>query len=294
VTTLYATDLDRTLVYSERAAGRPVDGLVPVEEYQGRTISWISPAQRDLLAAVAGLALVVPVTTRTQAQYRRITLWDAPPEWAVVANGGTILHRGEPDAGWSALVRAQLDEHCHELGAVAEVVATRIGPWLDHVRTADDLFVYTLVDRDALPAGAVAGLAAALDPAGWVVSVQGRKLYAVPRPLLKSAAVTEVRARTGAGRVFAAGDSLLDRDLLAAADRSLRPAHGELHDIGAPADHVTATSGIDAGEELLRTVLGWLDAPPTAPGTGRDEESGNAGGRVRPDQRAGAAQARHA
>jgi hypothetical protein len=126
-----------------------------------------------------------------------------------------------------------------------------------------------------------------------VVSVQGRKLYAVPRPLLKSAAVAEVRARVGAPAVFAAGDSLLDRDLLAAADRSLRPAHGELHALGAPADHVTATSGIEAGEELLRTVLAWL-APPVDPGTAGDEESGKAGGRVPPDQRAGAAQARHA
>jgi hypothetical protein len=293
MTVLYATDLDRTLVYSERAAGVPVEGLLPVEQYEGRTISWISAGQRDLLARIAHHARIVPVTTRTRAQYERITVWDAAPEWAVVANGGTILRHGVPDADWSALVRAGLDEQCHELGAVAAVVARQIGPWLDHVRTADDLFAYTIVDRDALPPAAVDELAATLAPAGWVVSVQGRKLYAVPRPLQKSAAVAEIRRRTGATAVFAAGDSLLDRDLLDAADRSLRPAHGELHALGVPADHVTRSTGVEAGEELLRTVLGWLAAAGD-PGTAGDEESRRPGGRVPADPRAGAVQARPA
>ncbi|NED85314.1 hypothetical protein G3I76_35170, partial [Streptomyces sp. SID11233] len=56
------------------------------------------------------------------------------------------------------------------------------------------------------------------------------KLYAVPRALTKSAALNEVAARTGATLTLAAGDSLLDADLLTAADRAWRPGHGELAD----------------------------------------------------------------
>jgi hypothetical protein len=88
------------------------------------------------------------------------------------------------------------------------------------------------------------------------VSLQGRKVYAVPRPLTKSAAAAEVLARTGGGAMLAAGDSLLDADLLRAADTAVRPAHGELDDaaFALPHLHVTSARGAAAGAELL----GWL------------------------------------
>jgi len=78
----------------------------------------------------------------------------------------------------------------------------------------------------------------------------------VPGPLTKSAAAAEVLAPTGGGTLLAAGDSLLDADLLAAADIAVRPAHGELADAGfdLPRLHVTTATGAAAGAELL----GWL------------------------------------
>jgi hydroxymethylpyrimidine pyrophosphatase-like HAD family hydrolase len=274
MTAVYATDLDRTLIYSARAAGRDPGGLVAVERLDGRAISFVSPAQLDLLADIDRHAVVVPVTTRTLAQYRRITVWrDRPPEWAVAANGGLLLHRGQPDHDWYTAVLAAVGRDSRDLPAVARWLGREAEPWIDHVRIADDLFLYTLVDRHALPAEVADALAATLDGWGFQLSIQGRKLYAVPHRLGKGVAVREVARRVGADRVLAAGDSLLDRDLLAVADLSLRPAHGELHDIDEPADVVTLTSGLAAGEELLRTVLARL---------GGDEAPGKAGGRVPP------------
>lgn len=52
--------------------------------------------------------------------------------------------------------------------------------------------------------------------------------------------MAEVARRTGASEILAAGDSLLDADLLLAADRGWRPGHGELADSGWQAPHVTA------------------------------------------------------
>jgi phosphoserine phosphatase len=89
--------------------------------------------------------------------------------------------------------------------------------------------------------------------------LQGRKLYWVPEQLTKSAAVAEVAARAGATSVLAAGDSLLDVDMLLAADRAVHPAHGELFERGWSAPRVarTAARGALAGEELVRTLSGW-------------------------------------
>ena len=92
---------------------------------------------------------------------------------------------------------------------------------------------------------------------GWTVSLQGRKIYAVPKPLTKSAAMREVARRTGAELTLAAGDSLLDADLLLAADRAWRPGHGELADEGfvAPAVSALPERGVLAGERILREFL---------------------------------------
>ncbi len=92
---------------------------------------------------------------------------------------------------------------------------------------------------------------------GWTVSLQGRKIYAVPKPLTKSAAVREVARRTGADLTLAAGDSLLDADLLLAADRGWRPGHGELADSGWTAPTISALPerGVLAGERILQEFL---------------------------------------
>jgi hypothetical protein len=75
--------------------------------------------------------------------------------------------------------------------------------------------------------------------------------------------------RTGATAVLAAGDSLLDADLLEMADLAVRPAHGELHEIGWRRPHleVTDASGVLAGEDIVRRMLDHVL------GQGRNEAS---------------------
>jgi len=49
-------------------------------------------------------------------------------------------------------------------------------------------------------------------------------------------------------------------DMLLAADRAIHPAHGELFERGwsAPRVRRTAARGAFAGEEIVRTLSGWI------------------------------------
>jgi hypothetical protein len=250
---LVATDLDRTLIYSVAAAGRPVAGLVPVERYRDREISFLSVAAADLFADLAAAHVVVPVTTRTPEQLARVRLPGPPPRWAVAANGGVLLVDGAPDPAWAERVQAAVGAVKPLDAALAELEAACDPAWAQTPRVAAELFCYVVVDRATLPAGVVERLRGWAGPAGWAVSLQGRKLYLVPTPLTKSAAVAEVARRAGTALTLAAGDSLLDIDLLAAAHRGVRPGHGEIADSGWSAPHVTAltATGVAAGEEIL-------------------------------------------
>jgi hypothetical protein len=257
---LIATDLDRTLIYSAAAAA--LDGaehapdVVTVEHLDGRPISFMTTVAAAMLAKLATEQLVVPVTTRTQAQLARVRLPGPPPRYAIAANGGVLLVNGAPDRGWAETVRAAVGEAAPLDAALAALSAVCTSDWAAAPRVAEELFCYVVVDRRAMPEGTLERLTDWAQTAGWAASLQGRKLYLVPAPLTKSAAVAETARRAGTEFTLAAGDSLLDRDLLLNADGGVRPGHGEIAESGWSVPWVDAvpTSGIRAAEE----ILAWL------------------------------------
>ncbi|WP_030249081.1 hypothetical protein [Streptomyces violens] len=264
--TLIASDLDRTLIYSAAALALTMpDARAPrllcVEVYGQKPLSYMTETAAGLLEDLARSGTFVPATTRTREQYGRIHLPGPAPEFAVCANGGHLLVDGESDRDWQRTVAARLAAECASLTEVrAHLLAAADPSWLLKERIAEDLFAYLVVDRERLPETWVKDLADWADGRGWAVSLQGRKIYAVPKPLTKSAAVREIARRTSAETILAAGDSLLDADLLLAADHGWRPGHGELADAGWAAPHVTALEerGVAAGEEIVRAFLAGL------------------------------------
>lgn len=271
--TIACTDLDRTLIYSAAALGLDEHDPAPprllcVELHRARPLSYVTEAAARLLDELAGAAALVPATTRTPEQYRRVRLLDKPPPYAICANGGHILVDGVDDAQWSAAVRARVFADAAELMEVHAHLARVNGEFVAKHRIAADLFTYLVVDRAAVPAGWVEDLSGWCAERGWRTSVQGRKVYCLPAGLSKAAAAAEVARRAGADRMLAAGDSLLDIELLEAADAAVRPAHGELAAAGwqAPNTQVTAARGVRAGEEIAGRLLGRaLDPAAIAP-----------------------------
>lgn len=262
MTALIACDLDRTLIYSDRH----FDGedRTCVEIYNGSPVSFMTLEAVERLRALAVRVPFVPATTRTIAQYRRIELPGSPFRYAVTSNGGNILVDSVVDARWSFGMAARIRDGGPPLDEIVAALRARISDhWVHSLRIAEDLFCYLVVDEDTMPAGFLDEWAGWCGERGWVVSRQGRKIYAVPEALRKSHAVAEVRRRliedgalSDAAPLLAAGDGALDADLLSYADESIRPAHGELHalDWRSPRTMVTASSGARAAEEML----GWL------------------------------------
>ena len=273
MTALIATDLDRTMIYSRGAmelavtesdvAERPGDeDLLCVEVYDGKPLSYVTSAAEAMLRKLTASAVVVPTTTRTVAQFQRIDLPGAPWRYAITTNGGNILVDGVPDAGWRSGVDIAMADGGASLVEVGAELSRRIDDgWVRSSRVADELFSYLVVDLDAMPAGFVEEWNDWCVDRGWGVSRQGRKIYTMPDAVCKSRAVAEVRSRlvddgvlAPEAPVLAAGDGALDANMLSAADAAIRPRHGELETVDwqHPTLSVTGSSGIAAGEEILR------------------------------------------
>ncbi len=255
-----ACDLDRTLIYSAKALylegpDHEAPRLVVSEVHEQLPLSYMTREAEDLLLELLDHSFLVPVTTRTRAQFRRVQL--PRTRYAITTNGGVLLHHGQPDGDWAAQVRDAVDRGSAPLAEVLAHLGAKPAPGVQRVRTAEDLFAYAIVERAELPEGYVARLTAWCAELGWVVSLQGRKLYCVPAPVTKEAAIAEVMDRVGATTLVAAGDSLLDRGMLEMASLPLRPCHGELEAVGYLRDGlvVTSTPGVRSGQEILEAAL---------------------------------------
>ncbi len=265
--TMVAVDLDRTLIYSRAAidamlAPPDVPPLTCVELLDGRPQSFLTNESAHWLEILGTRAVLVPTTTRTVAQYYRVQLPGGPAAYAVTSNGGHIIVDGHSDDRWRSAVQRRIAGDGAGLVEIVGGLHRHADPsWVLHNRVADDLFCYLVVELARLPADFLAEWTAWCAERNWVVSMQGRKIYALPRALTKEAAITEVRSRAGAGRLVAAGDGALDAGFLSMANAAIRPPHGELAEMGWRLPHVsiTGSAGVLAGEEISRWLVGQLE-----------------------------------
>ncbi len=262
---IFACDLDQTLIYSRRSMGSVEESeLVPVEKYEGDDLSFMTRTAYSRLRELSREIDFVPTTTRIYEQYERIHgLTDGIRiRYAIVSNGGRVLVDGRTDAGWDGMIREAVRSGAAP-GAEAKALFDRMAGdgWVLKERYCDGLFYAIVVDRERIPRGWMEELAGELAAMGWNCSLQGRKVYLVPDPVSKGAAVRYVKELAGASFVFAAGDSLLDESMLRIADAAMAPGHGELFrnyggagGSGSGSIRFAGRSGILASEDILNAA----------------------------------------
>ena len=97
---ILCADMDNTIIYSyKRNIG---ENKLNVELYNGREISFISEKTHDLLKKVSEKMTIIPTSTRTEEQYKRIDLDIGIVPYALVCNGGVLLVNGKRDRGVAA------------------------------------------------------------------------------------------------------------------------------------------------------------------------------------------------
>ena len=266
---LFASDLDQTLIYSHRMLinKEPLESqqIHPVEWLDHQYISFMTQKALSMLKEISHRIFFVPVTTRTIIQYERINFRDynISHQYAVTSNGGTIFNRGVEDLDWKRHVLAGRDLCLATCDLVEKFEEIAHPSWVikDSGKLADDLFYYCLVDREKIPLAELAAFKQWARDHNWELSVQGRKLYLVPINVNKKAAIQYIKQNENVKSVLAAGDSLLDLEMLKAASLAIAPAHGEIFSQYAQKmmnpEHIrfTQKSGIEAAEEILECVV---------------------------------------
>jgi len=259
---IFASDLDRTLMYSSRAIkefGRPEGTMLkPVELRDGKWTAFMTDASFSILRELSRQSLFIPVTTRTTEQFKRFFIFEQEIsiKYAITANGANILVQGHPMKGWYEHNQKRLHLESVSMPEMLAIMQ-REGVHLEgERRQAEHLFFYYLLN--CLPTSSEKDTIETLVAKyGWRISLQGRKLYFIPNAISKGNALEYIRQFEGT-KVFAgAGDSVLDWDFLQHCQHRLVPKHGELAKMvsGTNIQFITVNRGLGAGEEILEQVF---------------------------------------
>lgn len=243
---LFACDIDNTIIYSHR---RAQPGWSCVEWLDGREQAYMSPGTIEHLAGIRPRLALALVTSRSIGQYRRLML-PVRPAMAVTANGADLHVGGDIDPAWRAETNALLEPWRAELERCFERLSASGRYGL--CRAVDDAYAFVRCPDGELPEAEAARIAGdtALD-----VVASGRKIYLLPPPLNKGAALRRLMARTGRTVSLAAGDSDMDVSMLRAADVAIAPeALGPLLPQGAklcPPDRLFSEFALETALELI-------------------------------------------
>lgn len=214
---IFFCDLDNTLIYSHRK--KPKGDLVLAETLNGREQSYMTRYALSYLSSQSRFS-VVPVTTRSESQYRRLEglLSAIGCRACLLCNGALLAVNGELDRAWRDGSAALAGPALKALSEAERWLKGNCGEELTH--SAQGMFVYA---KTAEPQIAAAGLEKNIDGALLEVRYDGRKVYCLPRVFNKGLAVKRFIERFPADRTIGAGDSDFDIPMLEEVDVALAP-----------------------------------------------------------------------
>jgi len=261
---IFASDLDRTLIYSsEFVRNEPPESVDIIEYYNGGPISWVSRKMVDMLRTISERATFVPVTTRSIEQYRRVELWNRVScKYAITTNGANILIDGKPDIEWNQKMHSSIRSQCEHPEKVAERLKTfENRPWMIKVREVEQVFHYFVVDEKRFDASELQNLFADLKNWNWDVIFNGRKIYFIPNVLEKVTALKRIMELEDCRSIYSAGDTSLDICMAEISERFYLPGHGEVKGLDQHYSNIfkLEEQGIRASERICGDVLKVLD-----------------------------------
>ncbi|WP_438313445.1 HAD hydrolase family protein [Sporosarcina sp. FA9] len=256
---MFGCDLDGTLIYSYRSFGKEkIDSPIRcIETNKGKELSFMTEKAIMLLHDLSEKMMFIPVTTRTIEQYNRITLFkdEIRPTYAVVCNGGVVLKDGQVDLYWQEYIRTKVSNGKISVTDIKrKIEETSDATWLESIRVVDLFFICIIINPDCTPLHILDEYSKWAEENDLLFSIQGRRVYFIPSFINKWDAVQYIAKKEDKKTVFAAGDSLLDVDLVEKSTFGLIPRHGSA---AAKYAHLglTQKKGVSAAEEIIEMIL---------------------------------------
>lgn len=229
---IYASDIDRTLIFSERFIKQfniSRDELNLIDEC--KTNSYISSKVADKLSHLTSEKKVrfIPVTTRGLEQFKRIQFskYGIDIEYAIVCNGGIIIHNGEKLTEWEDYIHSK--EDIQELKELSHRI-DKISGMNRKSAIVDGRYIFTKSVNIPSIIADVKGELSALQKEipHYKFSMYGSKVYAIPKYFGKDITLLWLKQYLGEDKIISSGDSSFDIPMLSISDIGVIPSHASI------------------------------------------------------------------
>lgn len=220
---LFCCDLDNTLLYSHK---HKKAGDVCVEILKDKEQGFMTRETIRLLKLLQEKVILLPVTTRSVEQYRRIQWPEGTrPLRALVANGAILLEGDEIVPEWRSESATIIADYSVELERMLDLLSVR-SEYI-RCRCVDDFYLFVYV-RDGIDPHSCIDT---FGPTELNVVASGRKIYFLPPGLDKGTATERFRRRHSVALTVVAGDSIMDVSMLRNSDVGIVPNTSFLHQL---------------------------------------------------------------
>ncbi len=212
---LIASDLDNTLIHSYK---HKREGDICVELLNGAEQGFMSAKVCSQLSSLPENVELVPLTTRSVAQFERIQLPEGCYTRAITTNGAILIENGIQNEEW----RNREKRYADELMPLMEKLRAELdgNEKLNVVRIVDEMYLYISCSKPEY-------VGEFMDRYGKLTELDvmpsGRKIYFLPPDITKGRALKRLAQGESGAFIIAAGDSTIDLPMLEEADHAIIP-----------------------------------------------------------------------
>lgn len=106
--TLFATDLDNTLIFSKGFVKN--EDVIAVEYKDNQELSYITKQALEILKKLNEKITIVPITSRSLEEFKQLTFYSMF-EHAILSNGLVILYKGlVEDGNWQYIIQKEFEK----------------------------------------------------------------------------------------------------------------------------------------------------------------------------------------
>lgn len=227
---IYATDLDRTIIFSSKFIDDCKKPYVCVERDGDRAISYMC---KDALQLFNRLKRnkkikIVPITTRSVAQFNRVEVVQ-DCEYAITSNGGIIFHKGIVFKPWQEIIEEILTKYKSQYSGILQFLQEYLEYFDKNPRVVDDIFFFMKLKDDEIKISEFLDiLEEHFKATNWVYTLQGLKLYIIPKEISKENALRFLMSYLQDNDVIVSGDGKLDYNFLKVGNKRIIPKDSEV------------------------------------------------------------------
>lgn len=253
---VFATDLDRTLIYSNKFVNKENKKYISGFP-DGVGFSFLTNKAIEYLTNIKEKIDVVPCTTRSREQFNRIPLFK-DCKYSICSNGATIFHNGKVDSQWNMVMRKNMDFCMNDMLLFHDKLKQQ-SFLTREIQLVDNFFLFTKVDTST---NCIDFLEANLDKKNFYYAISGQKLYIFPTFISKEHALGYVLDRLNDNNLISAGDSEMDIGILnmATVKAFIIQHNKEQINIDSKIDtQIFHNCGIMSGEYVLKQINNILE-----------------------------------